>query len=70
MDTQVAVPTQQATTAYKLTGAWCGILTDDKWVSCFDELQLVWILLPRETHECMMGSSVLLYLHREYVSAI
>jgi hypothetical protein len=41
MDTHVAVPIQQATTAYKLTGACCGILTDDKWVSCFDELQLV-----------------------------
>jgi hypothetical protein len=41
MDTHVAVPMQQATTAYKLTGACCGIVTDDKWLSCFDELQLV-----------------------------
>jgi hypothetical protein len=35
------VSIEQAAAAYKLTGVRCGILTDDKWVSCLDELQLV-----------------------------
>jgi hypothetical protein len=64
------VSIEQATQAYKLTGVRSGILTDDKWVSCLDELQLVWTLLRQEITRTHNGIALLLQIARLCVNDV